>query len=174
MEFTNEQIHTKDLPSIQQVEFKGLHKDYLTVELIWSSILLIILIVVVTITMGWNVWQLASWMRILAVIGALVLAVGVIWLTIVAFQRKKYALRQRDIIYQSGLIWRSLTAVPFNRIQHAQGQQGHIERLFHLSKLNIYTAGGSSSDLSISGLWADEAHRIKEFILKEVSHDEEE
>ena len=53
--------------------------------------------------------------------------------------------------------------------------QGPIERLFGLSNLHVFTAGGSSSDISIPGLTQVEANRIKEYILgKTVNTDEEE
>ena len=89
-------------------------------------------------------------------------------------EKKKYALRERDIIYQSGLLWRRYTVLPFNRVQHAEVQQGPVERLFELSKLKIYTAGGSGSDMIISGLPLDRAQNIKHFILHQTSGDEEE
>ena len=90
-------------------------------------------------------------------------------------KRKKYALREHDIIYSSGLIWRQKTVVPFSRIQHVEVTEGPIDRLFDLSRLNIYTAGGSSSDLTIPGLMPSRAESIKHYILNRNSQlDEEE
>lgn len=95
-------------------------------------------------------------------------------LRIYGFKRKKFAIRERDILYKEGLIWRSLTVVPFNRVQHAEVHQGPVERLFQLSRLKIYTAGGSTSDMTIAGLGPEEAYRMKHFILSKTSEDEEE
>ena len=95
-------------------------------------------------------------------------------LTYIAFKKKKYALREKDIIYQSGYFWRKFTVLPFSRVQHAEVQQGPIERLFELSRLKIYTAGGSSSDLSIAGLPLNTAQNIKHYILHQSALDEEE
>ena len=94
--------------------------------------------------------------------------------TIFGFKRKKYALREKDIIYQAGLFWRNYTVLPFSRIQHVEVHQGPIERIFDLGKLKVYTAGGSSSDLAISGLAMDTAQSIKHFILNKSNSDEEE
>lgn len=79
-------------------------------------------------------------------------------------QVRGYALRKRDITAKSGWIFRNVTTVPFNRIQHVETKEGAIERLFGLSTLQVFTAGGSASDLAVPGLTADTAMRIKEFI----------
>jgi len=85
-----------------------------------------------------------------------------------------YALREKDIVFKEGYLWRSVTVVPFNRIQHAEVEQGPFDRLFDLSKIKIYTAGGSSSDLQIPGLRPTESESIKFFILNKTGSDEEE
>jgi membrane protein YdbS with pleckstrin-like domain len=90
------------------------------------------------------------------------------------FHKKKYALRERDILYKTGLLWRSNTVIPFNRIQHAEVNQGPLDRLFNLAILRVFTAGGGSSDMVIPGLRPAEAQNIKEFILKRTAFDEEE
>lgn len=84
------------------------------------------------------------------------------------FPKRGYILRERDITYSKGWLFHSVTTIPFNRIQHSDVSQGPIERKFKLSTLKIYTAGGSSSDLSIPGLEAGEAQILREFISKKV------
>jgi uncharacterized protein len=44
--------------------------------------------------------------------------------------------------------------------------QGPIGKTFNISALKIYTAGGSSSDLTIGGLPPEEAQRLKDFITQ--------
>ena len=93
---------------------------------------------------------------------------------LITFPYKGYAIRQRDIIYKKGWLWKSVTTVPFNRVQHCDIKQGLIERQFNLSSLNVYTAGGQNSDLTIPGLEFEMAEKYKAFILKTISSDEEE
>ena len=83
-----------------------------------------------------------------------------------SFQHMGYALREKDISFKSGLLWRSMTTVPFNRVQHCDLKQGILDRKFGLSKLTIYTAGGQSTDLMIPGLLPETAERLKTFILQ--------
>ncbi len=62
-----------------------------------------------------------------------------------------------------------MITIPFNRIQHTEISRGPIERKYELSTLKIYTAGGSTSDLSIPGLEAEEAEQLKEFVAKKAA-----
>lgn len=88
--------------------------------------------------------------------------------TIKGFYNKKYALREKDIVYSSGWLWKQTTIAPFSRVQHVSIAQGPIERQFELSKLKIFTAGGRSSDMSIPGLNPETANRLKEFIVSKA------
>ena len=90
------------------------------------------------------------------------------WLTKKGFEIKGFALREKDITYRSGYIFRSVTTIPFNRVQHCEITEGPIERQFGLKKLEVFTAGGQSSDLSIPGLKGEQAQQLKEYITKLV------
>jgi len=97
-----------------------------------------------------------------------------IFLSYKSYFYEGYALRQRDVVYKSGMLFRSTIIVPFNRVQHCEINQGPIDRYFGLSELSLFTAGGSSSDLNIPGLSQDTAAKLKQFITNQVAQDEEE
>ena len=174
IQFTNEQITVNNLPSIEHLDYKGLHKDYLTAELIGTSIFTVFIAIGGISFLIFNTLDLPMWTS--GVIIALILAVilFIYWITLKSFHHKQYALRTHDISYKEGLWWKQNTVIPFNRIQHVEVQQGPIQRLFDLAKIKIYTAGGSTSDLSISGLYVDTAHKLKHYIINKASLDEEE
>ncbi|MFK7926259.1 MAG: PH domain-containing protein [Bacteroidia bacterium] len=89
-----------------------------------------------------------------------------------SYHRKAYSLRAHDLSYRSGWLWHKLTTVPFSRVQHVEVDQGPIERALELATLKIFTAGGSSSDLSIPGLSPEKAKEMKSFILQKITgHD---
>lgn len=94
--------------------------------------------------------------------------------TIRGYEHKLYALREKDVVYKTGWLWRHMTTVPFNRVQHVSIDQGPVERNFNLSKLKIFTAGGTASDMTIPGLRPETAEFLKEFIVKKTQSDEEE
>lgn len=89
------------------------------------------------------------------------------------FRRMGYALRQRDIVFRRGILMHIQTVIPFNRVQHCEIRQGPIEKYMDLATIKIYTAGGQSSDLSIQGIRLERASRLKEYIINQVSQDEQ-
>lgn len=93
--------------------------------------------------------------------------------TLKGFHNKAYALREKDIVYRSGWLWKQTTTAPFNRVQHVSIDQGPIERQFDLAKLKIYTAGGKTSDMSIPGLAPETANQLKEYIVKKTEEEKQ-
>jgi len=177
--FTNTQIEISSLPSVSQLDYKDLDKDYLTASMIKTLFTWIIIGVIVggviQVNKSNNDFQeyVGPYVTY-AVIGFCVLALLTLVLTYFGFYKKGYAVREKDISYKTGLFWKSKTLIPFNRIQHCEVKQGPAERLFGLSSLKVFTAGGSASDLSINGLKQEEANHLKQFIIMKTSADEEE
>lgn len=179
MPFTNTQIEITDLPSISHIEYKGLDKDYLTASMIrtlfsWIIIGIIFSVVIKLNSSNSDFDEVVGPFIKYIVIAICSLALINILLTYFGFYKKGYAVRDKDISYKTGLFWKSKTLIPFNRIQHSEVKQGPFERMFGLSSLRVFTAGGSASDLSINGLKQEEANHLKQFIIKKTSADEEE
>lgn len=97
---------------------------------------------------------------------------GIYWLQKRAFQRRGYAVRRHDIIYRRGTLATLTTVIPFQRIQHVNVNEGVFSRAYGLAQLQIFTAGGAGSDIKISGLLHEDAVKIKELILNQMSKDE--
>ena len=93
--------------------------------------------------------------------------VALVWPGI-AIPRRGYVLRDKDILFKKGVIWQSVTAVPFNRIQHVETSSTPLDRKFGLATLQLFTAGGSGGDLKIDGLGSHVAERLRVYILKKV------
>ena len=176
MIFENQQINTDDLPHGSESFFQSVEPKYITVSLIASSIFWG-LILVGGVVMHLFVFDgegpgdekfqyILLALAILAIIGT--------FLAVQGAKVKAYALRQHDILFRTGYIWFKEIAVPFNRIQHSEVVQGPIDRMFKLSTLKLYTAGGSQSDLKIPGLNPEKANRLKEFVTLKVGLNEEE
>lgn len=104
----------------------------------------------------------------------IVLILGALFtgLALVRYRHKGYALREHDVAFRDGMFWRKTTVLPFDRVQHAEVTQGPLQRRFKLATLKFFTAGGSSVDLKIDGLLADEAERLREAVLQRSTHDE--
>ena len=77
---------------------------------------------------------------------------GSVWLTVMGFwgleewkgwPLRGYLVREHDVVYRSGWWSRTVTAVPFSRIQHSEIQQGPLGRWLGHCTLKLYTAGAS-------------------------------
>jgi membrane protein YdbS with pleckstrin-like domain len=90
-----------------------------------------------------------------------------IW-PLIAVPRRGYVVRDKDIVFKSGVMWRSVTAIPYNRVQHVETSSTPFDRKFGIANLQIFTAGGSGGDLQISGLGADTAEQLRVYILGKV------
>ena len=82
--------------------------------------------------------------------------------------RRGYVVRDKDIVFRSGVLWRSVTAIPFNRIQHVETSHTPLDRKFDVAALQLFTAGGTGGDLNIAGLATATAERMRIYILEKV------
>lgn len=174
MPFTNAQIDVQELPRLEELSFSPIEKQDLTASLIGTGILWLFLFIVAIIFIQLNELNYPSWWNSLGLGVISLFAVLHLIYDYFAYSRKGYAIRMRDIIFRKGVFWKSITSVPFSRIQHCEVKEGPIDRLFKLASLHLYTAGGSSSDLKIPGLKPSKANDIKQFVLKKIKSEEEE
>ena len=168
-EFTNNPIDITQLPKFEEVQLKGLHPKYVTVLLFNFSLLLILVIVGFSTLFYFNqdAFSKAIWIAI--VVGIVLFLVGLVVFTKFSFQKKGYAFREHDAIYKSGLISETTTIIPFNRVQHVALHQGFISRKLGLASVELFTAGGSSSDLKIPGLLLSDAQLIKNLVSQKIN-----
>jgi membrane protein YdbS with pleckstrin-like domain len=86
----------------------------------------------------------------------------------------KYAVREQDVHFQSGLIFRKLVSQPILRIQHIELKRGPIERKAGLATLQVFSAGGVAHTFQIPGMEYEKAVALRKFIInhKDLSLDE--
>lgn len=166
-EFTNETIDTKQLPRYESVELTSLHKNYWKVLLINNAIIFSIIAIVI-IFLWMNVEDSEEYSPFL-VFGIFLLIVNVSFLLYrISFKKKAYAFRNHDVIYRSGLIATNTMVIPYNRVQHVALHEGFLSRYFGLAKVEIFTAGGSASDIEIPGIAKEEAENIKQLLMGKI------
>ncbi len=102
--------------------------------------------------------------------------VPAVWFTVLSWldaRHRGWALREHDLIYRSGVIWRKTVIVPFARIQHVETASGPLERWFGLMRVKCFTAGGMMADLSVEGLDEPLAVRVRQYLLEQIRDDVE-
>ncbi|RLD20552.1 MAG: hypothetical protein DRI69_06085 [Bacteroidetes bacterium] len=170
--FTNQQVDLSTLPSADDLHFTPLEKNYRRLQYIISVIVTVVVLIGLVI-LFWLV-NIPTWIAVL--ICGFWIFIGLLILVFIkeGYTHKGYAVRARDLVYKTGWLYKKQVTVPFSRIQHVDIKQGVLERKYKLSNLNLYTAGGASSDLTIPGINIDDAKRFKSFILGVMESDEEE
>lgn len=165
-QFTNETITLDQLPEYQETILTKPHPSYFKVIVI--NIIIFLLIVGIGIT---SILLLDTEIRkytLHFIIGYSFIAILLPLVYWFSFKKRGFALRNKDIIYKSGIIAETTTIIPLNRIQHVVLDEGVFSRIFKLGKLQIYTAGGQTGHLAIAGIPIAQAKSIKEILLKQI------
>lgn len=165
MTWENQEVNTKELPLIEEVSFQKHPKRFMTyrrvlASIFWAFPILGVVIPAIIAPGNW-VYFVGTPVLVLTILTFATIPIG--------YRRRSYALREKDLTYKKGWIFNSMVTIPFNRIQHTEISRGPIERRFELSTLKIYTAGGSTSDLSIPGLEVEEAQQLKDYVAKKAA-----
>lgn len=168
-DFTNQVLLPEEMPEIDEQKFNPLDKKQLRISFIRISIFFVLLIGAFIAFLSISDGNIPKSVLITIASIIIFLITYSVTITILAFPRKGYLVREKDISFQKGLITFKLTSVPFNRIQHVEVTQGVLSKLFKLSAVKIYTAGGNSSDLSINGLPEDAAKNLKAFLSEKIN-----
>lgn len=165
MEFDNPELDISQLPKAEDCTLKTIDQRYYTV-VTYNHVILWIVLFVATLVIIIVTEDLRSWLAAgLSLSFFAALCFAHFRITYLSFKNKGYAIRSRDIMYQTGWLNKSLHIIPYSRIQHCSIDAGVFERNLGISKLKIYTAGGDQSDLVIPGLEPDEANSLREFII---------
>ena len=82
-----------------------------------------------------------------------------------AYHAWGYRIDGRVLEIRSGLFVWSLELLPLTRIQHVDLQRGPLERMYGLASLVLHTAGTRSAAITLPGLDAEEAVRLRDHLL---------
>jgi hypothetical protein len=164
-EFTNEVINIDLLPKYQEVKLTVPHPTYWKVILLNITVTIALLVISATIL----ILLIEKNMRyaIYAIGGLLILFGLLLALYRASFKKRGFALREKDIIFKSGIIAETTSIIPLNRIQHVAIDEGAFSRMYKLATLQIHTAGATGK-MHIAGIPIVQARSIKEALLKKI------
>ncbi len=164
--FTNEPIDLSNLPRYESINLNKLQSKYWNVILlnIIAAMLLVGVILVVVYCFVEEIHSIA-WLFTLVY----VLFFGFAFVLFkISFLKRGFAFREHDVIYRSGILATNTMIVPYNRVQHVALHEGFVSRYFDLAKVEIFTAGGDSSDVSIPGIRKEQAEDIKQLLMGKI------
>lgn len=167
--FTNTAVIADHMPDYRRVKLNPAARAYFRYSLIVTAGFWLFLLILAFflprlpfVTIDFGPWPVFG------------VCVATVWFTTIAWldaMRRGWVVREHDLIYRSGVIWRKTVIVPFARIQHVETASGPLERLFGLMRVKCFTAGGMTADLSVVGLDASSARQVRHFLLEQIRDD---
>ena len=91
---------------------------------------------------------------------------SIVW-PLIAVPRRGYVVREKDLLYKSGVLWRSVKAFPFNRVQHTKLHSTPLDRRFGLASLSVFPAGGGLGN-RVRGVGRETAERLRVYISERI------
>lgn len=108
-------------------------------------------------------WWWSPWWWIGVALLAVVLA-WALWLIPARVRRIGWRETDDELLITKGKLWRTLTVVPYGRIQFVDVTAGPVERAFGLKRLKLHTAS-ATSDATVPGLPAADADALRERLM---------
>jgi membrane protein YdbS with pleckstrin-like domain len=171
-DFSNSTIDTLQLPQYEDAELMPIHPSYMNV--IWVNIAITYIIVALAAGAAFYFIEETREFWLHSVIGYGVLLVLTIIIQVINYRNKGFAFREHDVIYRSGAISLTTTIIPYSRVQHVAEHEGVVSRWLGLSSIEIFTAGGTGSDIRIPGLEKVHALAVKQLLVGKIEKDTEE
>ena len=166
--FTNETIDTNQLPKFEEVTFTKLDPKYIFVVAINVGILILALILAPFVYLYFEPDGFSGRVSFLFGLVYPFLLLFIVLFTVLSFSKKGFAFREHDVLYKHGILATKTIIIPYNRVQHVALHEGFVSRYLGLAKIEIFTAGGSSSDIEIPGIEKEQAENIKQLLMGKI------
>jgi hypothetical protein len=171
-EFENNNIDSLNkvnLPQLAALSLLPLAAQYATLNLLINSVVSLFIMAIggVLYVQPW-VNLPPDMLQFIPVALLFVAAVSIILIPLnyIGDKHKLYALRELDLHFSSGLIFKKLVSQPISRIQHVELKRGPLERYNNLATLQVFSAGGAQHTFEIRGLDLETAQQIHQFVLQ--------
>ena len=171
--FTNPQVSPDALPNAEELDWQPLHARFVRRLQVGTLIRIAVFAGIgggvhyAVATGGLSaLLRAAPWLPLVAWGLFAALSLWALAWPAIAVPRHGYAVRQRDILYRSGVLWRSVRAIPFNRVQHTKTDSTPLDRRFGLANLSVFPAGGGGH--KIRGLGLNTAERLRAHVSSRI------
>ena len=164
--FTNEVVDLNQLPKYEEISLTSPDQKYWNI--IFINICIFFLISGISLALLFFLKEDFKRYPLPITIGYSIIVTLTFLLYKASFKKRGYALREKDVVYKSGIIAEKTTIIPLNRIQHVALDEGWLSRFYNLATLEIQTAGGSSGHMQIAGIPVEKARIIKEALVKKL------
>jgi membrane protein YdbS with pleckstrin-like domain len=157
-----------DRPAASEQEFRPLDprvvKLWVVTDLIGYGVLLFFLLISFLV---WGFvrpkyfwWLICGW----AIVAAFCLWYS-FWRPPRSYRAWGYRVDAKVLETRNGILYQRMRLLPLSRLQHVDLERGPFERMYGLASLVLHTAGTHSANITIPGLDADEAARLRDRLV---------
>ncbi|WP_330441713.1 PH domain-containing protein [Flavobacterium sp. C4GT6] len=164
--FTNDVIDTASLPKFEEAVLTALHPDYKKIMYFNVGVVYLILPIAIGALYYFNE-EVHPYIIPAVIVYLLLLLITIVFVNL-SFKNREYAFRTHDVIYKKGVLATTTTIIPYNRVQHVALHEGIFSRKFGLAAIEVFTAGGDSSDVKIAGIEKEQAENIKQLLVGKI------
>lgn len=150
---------TDSLFSPDGVEFRPVSSELIKVRMVGTALFVVPLFIGACVAAYFLAPYSAPYLWAAPVAVAL-LGAWIFWLIPRQIRAMGYAETEDDLLWRRGILFRSLTVVPYGRMQYVDVSEGPIDRHFGIAGVKLHTAS-ASTDATIPGLPAEEAARLR-------------
>ena len=163
MSFTNLAIELSTLPDLEDLAFRELAPAYARLQL-GIAIATCALLYPVPLIVLWLTSTGAGLAWVISVAGLALVALITMhsWF---AARAMRFVLREHDLVFESGVVFKSLMIQPLTRVQHVEITRGPIDKRYGLASVRLFSAGSKTATFAIPGLLLGDAEAIREFAL---------
>jgi membrane protein YdbS with pleckstrin-like domain len=163
--FLNEPIDVSDLPPLPTERFEPIDPRLLRIRLAADAIVAAVVVVgAVALAAALPADSaMPRWVPLVVAAVVVVLVGLVAWLQWLEISHLGYLVRDKDFSFRRGVVGRSVTTVPYARVQYVSIDRGPLARAFGLATLQMRTAG--SAGLTVPGMTNETAERLKAMVV---------
>lgn len=168
MTFRNPVVLLADLPHLTDITYNHVERHYAPICLGVTVIVnLAVVLGAVLTTIFWREARtfLSTFPGLLVPAAALLLMSSISIYSWLSDRVIRYALREHDLVFLSGVFWQTVTVQPLQRVQHVALTRSPLDKHFGLANLHLYSAGTGHTTFTIPGLALENAERIRKFVL---------
>lgn len=149
----------------ERVNFQPVSEALIKVR-VWSTLVTFVILIGGSLIPAF----LVNW-YFLIVSGVLLLLVAwVLWLIPRQVRAMAWAEGEQEFIIRKGVVFKSLTLIPYGRIQYVDINEGPIARKFGIARITLHTASSQTSG-DLEGLPVAEAARLRDHLAHKGSTD---
>ena len=104
-------------------------------------------------------------------LGPAIVLLGLCWLGgLLVLSQKRYEqlsfqVDDERLVLQDGVLFRQQQVIPISRMQHVDIEHGPLQRMFGITSLAVFTAGGMAATVRIPGLTPERAAELRQHVL---------